>query len=181
MERPDDPADRRSINDDLKAQWKAKTSPKERVRSVLRTVYDGLRADEIAEKALVAESTARKRLEQLIEEGYVESVSRSNSRATLYRRSPESLILEEAHVLIEEHTRQELAETVSQLERELETFRVEYGTDDPETAVLSTGALSESTGNEVLHDWQSVRRDLQFHRVALAVSIAEDDVMQSIA
>ncbi|MCU4975407.1 hypothetical protein OB955_22195 [Halobacteria archaeon AArc-m2/3/4] len=92
-------------------EWVDEATTFQRVRSVMRTTYDGQPASEIADRARVSETTARKHLEDLAESGSVESAS-STEGPTLYTRSTESLILEEASDILE---RVETGELVQQI------------------------------------------------------------------
>lgn len=152
--------------------WKAETTAFERVRSVVATTYDGATASEIAERALVSETTARSHLESLAGDGFVATEARDG--ATVYSRSSESLILEQAHDLLEHGDRETLLRKVAEMRDEIERYRDATGADEPEDVSWSDADIDRET----ILEWKTTRRNLSFAKVALAVSQAEDVVTE---
>ena len=160
------------VNERVEEEWTAETTAFQRVRSVIRTTYDGLTAGEVADRALVSETTARTHLEDLAETGFVETVADSDSAATRYRRSTESLILEQAHDLLENTDSATLLARVSEMRDEIERYRTETGVEEPEDLAWDEADLDP----ERLRQWQTTRRNLGFAKVALALDQAADAV-----
>lgn len=165
------------VNERLKEDWKEETSPFERVKTVVTTTYEGESAAEIAADALVSETTARKHLEDLVEHGFAVKTSDPDRAATLYRRSEQSLILEEATDMLNRCEQSELTASVNRMERTLRSYREEYGAENPDEAVFKHDHIDD----EELIEWRTTRRNLSFARVALALSMAENEVMLNVA
>lgn len=162
-----DPSD--DVNEVVKREWKDKTTPFERVRTVMRRTYEPQAADEIADRARTTPTTARKHLRQLEESGFVGTISREKSDATLYRRTNDSLVLEQARDMLERVSSDELALRVTEMREEIQTYREELGVDSPADAALSDADADRAT----LRDWQTTRRNLAFAKVALALAEAD--------
>lgn len=54
------------VNEQIKADWKAETTPFERVYEIAEQTHDGQSAAEIADRALVNEPTARRHRKTLV-------------------------------------------------------------------------------------------------------------------
>ncbi|MFC5368608.1 winged helix-turn-helix domain-containing protein [Salinirubrum litoreum] len=67
----------------------------------MRRTYEPHSVASIAERARTAETTARKHLKMLTEDGFVEAVSPPDERGTWYRRAPRSVVLERARQLLD--------------------------------------------------------------------------------
>ncbi len=165
------------VNKDVKETWKEETSPFERVKTVVTTTYEGESAAEIAVAAFVSETTARKHLEDLVRNGFAVRTSDPDRTATLYRRSEQSLILEEATDMLSRCDQSELTASVNRMEQKLQAHRSEYGAETPDEAVFKHDHIDD----EVLTEWRTTRRNLSFARVALALSMAENEVMPHFA
>lgn len=157
------------VNELVTSEWTDETTPFERVRTVMKRTYDPQSADEIASRARTTPTTARKHLRQLAESGFVETTSNPERDATLYRRSNESLVLEQARDLLEEVDSDDLVARIAAMQADIRTYREELGVDSPEDAVLRDADVDQET----LRDWQTTRRNLGFAKVALALSEAE--------
>jgi len=165
------------IVDESVADWVTATTPRERVHSVVERADDPLSADEVADGAETTPKTARKHLEELAQEGFLTRTSQPDRQATLYRRSPTSLVTEEAAHINRAVSQSELTERIAAMERDLQSYRETTGADSPADAVLKDEALDD----ELLYEWRSTRRNLRFARAALAISRAEETVDRSFA
>jgi predicted ArsR family transcriptional regulator len=173
---PDEFAD---INEAVAEDWVAETTPYERVRTVIRTTYTAMSADTVAETARTTPKTARKHLENLAEEGYV-TTEPGEYGATQYRRSPESLVVEQAAEILEEVSTDELVDRIGEMRDRLEEFRSEYGADSPEELTVERANQALSADDEAteidpaaLQEWQTTRRNLAFANAALSIANAE--------
>jgi len=70
------------INKQVKADWKAETTPFERVYEIVEQTHDGQSAAEIADRALVSEPTARRHRKSLVNTGFAETDQ--DGQTTLY-------------------------------------------------------------------------------------------------
>lgn len=168
MPKPAPPFD--DVNERAKADWKRDTTPFDRVRSVMRTAYEPLKAATVAERALTAEQTARKHLRSLADHGYVEVTASPDSRGTRYRRATDSLALEQARRILDETEPETLSSRVLQMRDELRAYGDRFNANSPEDAVRAHADID----TETLLEWRTTRRNLAFAEVALALSAVDD-------
>lgn len=161
-----------NVNEEVKAEWKEETTTFQRVKSVISREYEGKTAAEIAEDALVSETTARGHLEDLVDDGFVEKTTDGENGASLYMRSWESYVFEQAQDIVEHADSDELLEKVGEMENEIEDYRTETGLDSPEDIAWSDADVDEGT----LLQWRTTRRNLSFVKVAIALDKAGDVV-----
>ena len=138
----------------------------------MKRTYKPQSTDEIADRARTTPTTARKHLRQLEKSGFVETVSSEGRAATLYQRSNESLVLEQAHDILDQAGREELVTGIAEMQDEIRDYRARFNIESPEDAVLLDADIDPST----LRDWQTTRRNLGFTKVALALMEAETTV-----
>jgi predicted ArsR family transcriptional regulator len=167
------------VNEAVAEDWVTETTPYERVRTVIRTTYTQVSADTVAETARTTPKTARKHLENLAEEGYV-TTEPGEYGATQYRRSPESLVVEQAAEILEEVSTDELVDRIGEMRDRLEELRSEYGADSPEELTVERANQTLSGDKEAteiapaeLQEWQTTRRNLAFANAALSIANAE--------
>jgi len=158
------------VNERAEADWKRDTSPFDRVRSVLRTTYEPASAATVAENARTSEQTARKHLRSLADHGYVAETASPDSNATLYRRSKDSLALEQARRILEETDTDTLSTRVLEMREELRAYGDRFDATSPDDAVRAHADIDAET----LMEWRTTRRNLAFAEVALALSAVED-------
>jgi len=117
------PEDRSAdVNERVAEGWKEDTIPGERVRSILRRTYEPQSVAIIADRALTTETTARKHLGILADDGFVLAVSTSEKRGTCYRRAPRSLVLERAQQILDSGDIDTLAARVTELSDTVREF-----------------------------------------------------------
>ena len=165
----DDPAE---VNERVTEEWKADTSPGERVRTVMKRTYEPQSVATIAERALTSETTARKHLDVLTEDGFVEAVSPADERGTWYRRAPRSVVLERAGQLLDSVDVETLSARVGDLRETVREFEEETGAESPRAAAIEDAELDAAAVTE----WQTARRNLKLARAALALADATDAV-----
>jgi hypothetical protein len=163
----DRPAD---VNERVTEAWKEDTSPGERVRTVMKRTYDPQSVTTIAERAITSETTARKHLDILAADGFVEAVSPTDKRGTWYKRAPRSIVLERATQILESTDLETLSTRVGDLRETVQQFESETGTESPRAAAIDGKNLSPETVTE----WQTARRNLKLARAALALADATD-------
>lgn len=164
---PNEPTD---VNERVEAEWVEETTPYERVREVMNHSYEGRSVADIADTACTTPKTARKHLRILADDGYVDEVAEPGRTGTQYRRAPASLILEQAHDILERVDATTLLTETQEMQDELAAYRERFDADSPEDAVLQERGIDAET----LTDWQTTRRNLGFAKVALALSEAKD-------
>ncbi|THE66822.1 hypothetical protein D8Y22_01500 [Salinadaptatus halalkaliphilus] len=163
------------VDERVVAEWIEETTPFERVRETVKRTYEPQSVSELAERSRTSENTTRKHLRHLAADGFVVETASPDSRGACYKRSNESLVLEQANRIRSEVDAATLATRVAEMQQTVRTYRDEYDAESPEDAVLSETAID----GETLQAWQTTRRNLHFARVALAVSNAEQDLHAS--
>lgn len=167
------------INAAVIEEWTAETTPYTRIREVVSHEYTPRSAAEIADRAHVSEKTARKHLTTLAEEGFV-STHAGDHGATLYARSAESLVVEQATDILSELSVSELRERVSELRSTIRSFQEQYDVESPEELAVSaadetltTRTVDHDQVDADLTEWKTVRRNLAFANAALSISTAQ--------
>ena len=183
MDNRDPPEEFADVNEVVGNEWEAETTPYERIRHVIAHTYSPVSADAVAEDARTAPKTARKHLNTLAEEGFVETETGEHG-GTLYRRSPESLVVEQAVDILEHVSTDELVARIQEMREQLFEYQSKFGVESPEQlAVDRTNqalAASESTPDEpdpkTIREWKTLRRNLAFANAALSIGNAEQFV-----
>ena len=165
----DDPA---GLNERVTEKWKADTSPGERVRTVMKRTYDPQSVATIAERALTSETTARKHLDVLAEDGFVEAVSPPEERGTWYKRAPRSVVLERAQQILDSVDVQTLSARVTDLRETVREFEDRTGAESPRAAAIADAEVDAAA----MAEWQTARRNLKLSRAALALADATEAV-----
>ena len=168
------------INEAVSEEWVSETTPYERVRHVIAHTYESVSVDAIADDARTSPKTARKHLNALANEGFVVTATGEHG-GTTYRRSPESLVVEQAADILEQVSTDELTTRIAEMRDQLSSYQSEYSVDSPEElAVEQTNqALSESASAqrdidaETIQEWQTLRRNLAFANAALSIANAQ--------
>ena len=180
MADPTDPEEFTDVNETIGDDWEAETTPYERVREVVSRAYTSLSVDTVAGDARTSPKTARKHLNALADEGFV-ATHTGESGGRYYRRSPESLVVEQAADILAHVSIDELRGRVSEMRERISDFQAEYGVESPEELVVdrTNQALSEAASaqeeldSEVIREWQTTRRNLAFANAALSIANAE--------
>lgn len=171
------------INEAVAEAWEDETTPYERIREVIAHEYTPISAATVAEDARTSPKTARKHLTTLAEEGFVATEPGENG-ATLFRRSPESLVLEQSANILEELSIDELTEQVAVLRERVTEFQEAHGVQSPEELTIDrtntalSGDDSPDIDPETIQEWQTTRRNLAFANAALSVANAEQFVAE---
>ncbi|QKY15596.1 Rrf2 family transcriptional regulator [Halorubrum sp. CBA1229] len=183
MSADDPPETFADVNEAVGEEWEADTTPYERIRHVIAHTYTPVSVAAVADDARTAPKTARKHLNTLADEGFVETTPGEHG-ATLYQRSSKSLVVEQAADILAQVSTDELVTRIGELREQLAAYQSTYGVDSPEELTVSetNQTLSESRAPqqeidpETLRDWQTLRRNLAFANAALAVGHAEQFV-----
>lgn len=180
MADPSEPGEFADVDEAVGEEWESETTPYDRVREVISHTYTAVSAERVAEAARTSPKTARKHLETLADEGFVTTEAGEHG-GTHYRRSPESLVVEQAVDILDHVTVDELVDRIAELRERLTEYQTEYGADSPEelTVERANRALSDapSEGPEIsteeVREWQRIRRNLAFANAALSIANAE--------
>ncbi|AZQ14261.1 Rrf2 family transcriptional regulator [Halorubrum sp. PV6] len=177
------PAEFTDINEAVGEKWETETTPYERIRHVIGHTYRPLSAEAVADDARTAPKTARKHLNTLADEGFVETTPGEHG-STLYRRSPESLVVEQAADILAHVSTDELATRIQEMREQLTEYQAEFGVDSPEElainqtnqALAESGSPQEEIDPERIREWKTLRRNLAFANAALSIGNAEQFV-----
>lgn len=107
------------VNEAVGSEWADGTTPVERIHDVISHRYTPTSADEIAETARTSPEIARKRLEELAEEGFIQTKTDEDGTTT-YRRAPRSIVMEQASEILNNTTTDELAARVDEMRERVE-------------------------------------------------------------
>ncbi len=153
------------VNEYVKAEWKADTTPFERVYEILEQTHEGASAAEIADRALVSEPTARRHLTSLVRTGFAETTQ--DGRTTLYKRDDDRILTTRIHELRAQVTRDELVDGIRQMKAEIRAYEDTHDVLSPEELVRTLS--SEDTEGWVdVTAWKTSRRNLAIAQAALA-------------
>lgn len=174
------PSEFTDINEAVGEEWEAETTPYERVREVISHTYTPVSATTVANEARTSSKTARKHLETLADEGFVETAAGEHG-GTEYRRSAESVVVEQAAEILDNVSTDELVSRISEMRETLSDFQAEYGADTPggvvvdhtNQALSADGTETADLDPEEIREWQTTRRNLAFANAALSIANAE--------
>lgn len=116
------------VNEAAIEEWKENTTAFDRITTVIDTTSEPAFAREIAERAAVAEPTARRHLKSLAEVGRVSAVSAEGG--TKYKRSPSTLAMRRIAGLHSQYSKEELQNAIVDLREKLAALRDEHGVSD---------------------------------------------------
>lgn len=159
------------INEAVIEEWKAETSPFERVREVLLTVTTFQYAGAIAEQAAVSESTARKHLTVLAESGF--AVTDTSGQGTRFKRSRETIAMQRLKELHSNCSRDELIAGIRDLKTRIQAYQDDYNVTDPDELALE---LTADDDWKAISDWQALEDDLKLAQAALSLYDFDPDV-----
>ena len=179
MTDPGEPEASDEVNQMVRDEWTGETTSYERIREVIRRTYTPTDADTLADEACTSPKTARKHLNTLADDGFVATETGANG-ATLYRRSAESLVVEQAGDILSQVSTEDLRERIAEMREQLTDFQREYGVESPEElAIDRTNELLDESGHgdgepddETIREWKTTRRNLAFANAALSIANA---------
>ena len=179
MTDPGEPEAFDDVNQAVRDEWKAETTPYERIREVISRTYTPTDAETLADEACTSPKTARKHLNTLADDGFVATETGANG-ATLYRRSAESLVVEQAGDILSQVSTEDLRERIAEMREQLTDFQREYSVESPEElAIDRTNELLDESGDgggepddETIREWKTTRRNLAFANAALSIANA---------
>ena len=179
MTDPGEPEAFDDVNQAVRDEWTGETTPYERIREVISRTYTPTDADTLADEACTSPKTARKHLNTLADDGFVATETGANG-ATLYRRSAESLVVEQAGDILSQVSTEDLRERIAEMREQLTDFQREYGVESPEElAIDRTNELLDESGDgggepddETIREWKTTRRNLAFANAALSIANA---------
>ena len=179
MTDPGEPEAFDDVNQAVRDEWTGEITPYERIREVISRTYTPTDAETLADEACTSPKTARKHLNTLADDGFVATETGANG-ATLYRRSAESLVVEQAGDILSQVSTEDLRGRIAEMREQLTDFQREYGVESPEElAIDRTNELLDESGHgngepddETIREWKTTRRNLAFANAALSIANA---------
>ncbi|MFC7130589.1 DUF7342 family protein [Haloferax chudinovii] len=133
------------MSDNSSRKWTEVLSAAERVESVALTVSEPRTANWVAAEAEVAHETATKYLKRLTEDGKL--IADSRGQQTTYEPDPVGQYLIEMRELYENHSPDELASSLEDMNEQIRTWKSEYDVETPNQLRASLGD-AEDVGDE---------------------------------
>lgn len=164
------PAEFADVNDAVIEDWKADTTPYERIRHVIADTYQPVSAAAVADDAQTAPKTARKHLNTLADEGFVETEP-GKQGGTLYCRSSVSLVVEQAADILEHVSTDELATRIQEMRKQFTEYQVEFGVDSPEE--LAVDQTNQALTERDLHRMRPIQRRSMNGRHFVVISLSQ--------
>ena len=156
------------LNERVVQEWKDSTTGRERVKEVLTETTEPATASEIATRAFVSEPTARKYLEELVEEDIGETTQAG--RTVHFKRNKGRFVDRRIEELRTNHSLQELIDGIRDMKEELATLREKYGVESPEDLAIDLDPGDEGWGD--IGRWRATRQNLALTKAALQVDEA---------
>lgn len=141
----------------------------ERVRAAARTLRTPRSASWVADETDTSTKTARKYLEQLVEDNVLRTVERGGQ--TLYCVDQLMATYREVATLQREHDRDELADTTESMQTRISAWQTEYGVDSPGELLATVADIDDSeeadTRRETASEWAHLADRLPVVKAAL--------------
>ncbi len=168
---PDGGTEHNDVNEVVVEEWIEETTPFDRVYEIISRTYDLSSASQIADRARVSPTTARKHLRTLVGAGEV--MTSQDGQTMLYRRSETGIITEHAQSLLSERTPEEIAAGIAEMKTQIQDWRDKYGVDSPEELARDLEIEDvDSDYGALLREWQTTRRNLALAQATLAIGEA---------
>lgn len=153
------------INEAVVEEWKAETTPFERVQEVIRSTSTPQYASEIGERARVSEPTARTHLKRLVKTGHAETVE--TGQGTQYKRSRQTIAMSRIVELHRELSREELVDGIKRLRANINDLQDRFNATDPDDLAIQIEDGEEAW--KAVTKWRSLEENLDIARAALAL------------
>jgi len=151
---------------DIRDSWEAENDTFGRVYEAILGISESTTHNAVAQVAKCAPNTAKKHLKRLNQMGIVES---GDSPSYLrFRRDDGYLEWREVTQIAKNHSVEDLAERVSELEAEESEFQDEFGVEKPDTASVYN-SKSDQPKHELMQaigTWNGVKRDIRLYEAA---------------
>ena len=143
------------MNDEPDRSWTDGPSAAERVEAVALTVGEPRTANWIAAEAEVAHETATKYLKRLVDDGKLRSDTRGQQ--TTYDPDPVGQYLLEMRELYDEHSPDELAASLEEMNEQIRTWKTNYDVETANQLRASLGRMEDVTDEgdrrQVAREW----------------------------
>lgn len=148
--------------------WREHTTGFDRVQSVALTASEPRSAAWVATEALVAENTARRHLQRLVDLNVL--VTNTDGDAATYYPDPVYVRTREIRALVDDHDRDGLTALAADLHADIEAWQAEYDAATPDG--VRAGAAAERASAAAARDRRHTASDWEHARYRL--SLVED-------
>lgn len=150
----------------IRDSWERENDAFGRVYEAILGIPEFTRHDEIAELARCAPNTTKKHLRRLHQMGIAEY--RNPGRALMFRRNDAYLEWREVTQIAEDHSIQDLAERVRELEAKEAEIKEEFGVEGPDTASVYASNSDRPTHElmQAIGTWNGIQRDIRLYEAA---------------
>ncbi|MDZ7700590.1 MAG: winged helix-turn-helix domain-containing protein [Halobacteriales archaeon] len=155
------------INEAVVEEWKAETTPFERVQEVIRSTSTPQYASEIGERARVSEPTARTHLKRLVKTGHAETVE--TGQGTQYKRSRQTIAMSRIVELHRELSREELVDGIKRLRADINDLQNRFDATDPDDLAIQIEDGDAEEAWKAVTEWRSLEENLDIAKAALAL------------
>jgi len=145
--------------------WAENATAFDRVRGVAMSVDEPRPATWVADRSVVAESTARAHLERLVDLGALRTGS--SGGATTYEPDPAYVRFREVRRLVDDHDPDELTAFAAEVKDEIAALRETHDADSP--AELRRRATSAETSADEARDLRRAASDWTHYRYRLSL------------
>ena len=151
------------VNEAVIEDWKQDKTAFDRITTVIDATTEPAFAREIAERAAVAEPTARRHLKSLADVGRVAAISADGG--TKYKRSPSTLAMRRISGLHATYSKAELQDAIEDLRGKLEMLRDRHGVSDADDLATEL-ELGDDDWTDVSR-WRELEENLDIAKAAL--------------
>ena len=155
------------INEAVVEEWKAETTPFERVQEVIRSTSTPQYASEIGDRARVSEPMARNHLKRLVKTGHAETVE--TGQGTQYTRSRQTIAMSRIVELHRELSREELVQGIKRLRADISDLQDRFDATDPDDLAIQIEDDQAEEAWKAVTEWRSLEENLDIAKAALAL------------
>lgn len=166
-----DPAPPDDLLEEEVAEWKQRHDTRQRIKQVLIGIREPVPASQIAEQARCSSKTARKHLEDLVDERIVLKVN--DPQGDRYCRNDEYFEWRRAHQLSVNHSETELLGKLDDLETQEQTYQSQFDALSPTIVDFPPENATHDEIHEMWEEltaWETLRRDIERYREALRLA-----------
>ena len=160
-------------NEEAIEEWIATTDGFDRVEAIIEETRESKTAAEVAERAHVSESTARKHLVRLVRLNTANTIK--SGQTTRYVRNEDRYLMDRVQERQRNRTNNELVREIEELKAEIRSYRERYGVESPEE-LAATGEFEKGPADpwSEVTEWQATRGALAVAQAALSFKRARD-------
>jgi DNA-binding transcriptional ArsR family regulator len=164
------------ILDEELESWAQTHDTRHRIKQVTAGIREPKPASHIAERAQCSPKTARKHLEELVDERIVSKTD--DPQGARYRRNEEYFAWRRAHQLSVDHSEAELLDQLGELDNREEAYQNRFNAELPANVEFPPENATHDEIHELweaLTSWETLRNDIQRYREALRLARKRSD------